>query len=221
MKKTFSILFFVVIATMGVVNAQTKAKKSKKSTTKKTTTTEVVTSKSTAIYQIDKEATVVKWTGKKVGGQHSGKVKVENGTLKTSENNILGGNMVVDMNSITCDDISDAEYNGKLVGHLKNEDFFNTMNFPHAILEIVKVTNKGNGMYHIEGTLTIKGETNKIDFDAKLSAFGDKITGTASVSFDRTKYNVKYGSGLVGTAKDKMIYDDITLDIEFVANKRG
>lgn len=197
--------------TMGQYSAQSKAaaKTSKKNAT------------SQSIYLVDKDATVIKWTGKKVGGSHFGKVKAENGALNVTGGNISSGNMVIDMNSITCDDIENAEYNGKLIGHLKNEDFFNTATFPQAMLDITKVNKVGNGKYKVVGKLTIKGISQPVSFDANMTMDGDKLTGTAKLVFNRTKFDVKYGSGLIGTAQDKLIYDDVILEINLVANKKA
>jgi hypothetical protein len=47
-----------------------------------------------------------------------------------------------------------------------------------------------------------------------------KATATASITIDRSEFNVKYGSGsFFDGLGDKMIYDDFTLDITLVANK--
>jgi polyisoprenoid-binding protein YceI len=43
------------------------------------------------------------------------------------------------MNSIVDTDIADAGMNGKLVGHLKSDDFFSVVAFPTAELVITKV----------------------------------------------------------------------------------
>jgi polyisoprenoid-binding protein YceI len=174
----------------------------------------------TFTYEVDKSATTVLWTGKKVGGKHFGKIKTSSGSLTTTGSRLTGGSITIDMNSMTCDDITDAEYNGKLIGHLKNEDFFNTASFPEAKLDITKVTYKGK-MAVVSGNLTIKGITNPIIFNTQVGNSGNQITAKGKLIFDRTKFDVKYGSTLFGAAADKAIENNVSLDIIMVANKKG
>lgn len=170
-------------------------------------------------YEVDNNATTVVWTGKKVAGKHYGKINVANGSLSTAGTMLTAGSITIDMNSITCDDIADAESNGNLVGHLKNEDFFNTSAHPEAKLDITKVNYSGKGMATISGNLTIKGITKPVNFKAKVSNNGNQILASGKLVFDRTKYDVKYGSTLFGAAADKAIENNVTLDINLVANK--
>lgn len=194
----------------GVVSAQAKSSKNS-----------AKVQVESATYVVDNGATNVVWTGKKVGGKHYGKIKVAQGTISAKGANIVGGSITIDMNSMTCDDIADAEYNGKLIGHLKNEDFFNTQSFPEAKLDITKVTTHGKGPATIAGNLTIKGITLPITFSAKIGNNGNQITASGKLVFDRTKYDVKYGSTLFGAAADKAIENNVTLDITLIANKKA
>lgn len=169
------------------------------------------------VYKSDKEATTVAWFGKKVGGAHNGKIKLQDGFVTMTGDNIKAGNIVIDMSSISCDDIADAGNNGNLVGHLKNEDFFNVVAFPHAIFDITKSVKLGKGKHRVTGNLTIKGITLPTTFDLNIAVVEGKLTAKGKITFDRTKYDIKYGSGLIGTAKDKMIMDDVVLQINLIA----
>ncbi|MEM6866185.1 MAG: YceI family protein, partial [Bacteroidota bacterium] len=72
------------------------------------------------------------------------------------------------------------------------------------------VKQTGKNAYSVTGDLTIKGITKPITFD--LSVYGSKAT--ASLKVDRTNFDVKYGSGIIGTAKDKLIYDEFDLVVD-------
>jgi polyisoprenoid-binding protein YceI len=64
----------------------------------------------------------------------------------------------------------------------------------------------------IVGDLTIKGITKSITIPANVAMAGDKISVvTPSFKINRTDWDVKYGSGLIGTAADKIIHDEIGL----------
>jgi polyisoprenoid-binding protein YceI len=206
------ILLTVALLSMNQVQAQTKLKTKKAPTQSQTLLVN---------YEIDNNATTVLWTGKKVTGKHYGKIKVSNGNLTTNGNKLNAGVIVIDMNSMTCDDIADAKSNADLVGHLKNEDFFNTASFPEAKLELSKVVYNGKANATIFGNLTIKDKTNPVSFKVKIVNAGDKLTAIGRLIFDRTKYDIKYGSTLFGAAADKAIENNVSLEISLVASKKG
>lgn len=168
---------------------------------------------------INKEKTVIHWVGKKVTGQHSGFVNVATGYFVTDNGSLTGGNFKIDMNTITVTDLKDEKMNGMLTGHLKSADFFDVEKSQYAdfsITNVEKLDEKGkNGENHtITGDLTIKGISHSISFPAKVNIKGKKVTAQANFSIDRTKWNIKYGSGsFFDDLGDKMIYDDIDLNI--------
>lgn len=171
-------------------------------------------------YKVDKEKTKVTWVGKKVAGQHNGTIAVSNGTLVSDGKTITGGKFDIDMTSIKNDDLTDQEYNQKLVGHLKSEDFFATDKFPKATLVITKVTPLGKDQHNVKGNLTIKGITKPVEFPATIKASDSQVTAKAKILVDRTKYDIKYGSGtFFDNLGDKAIDNDFELNVELVATK--
>ena len=169
---------------------------------------------------VNSEESKVVWLGKKVTGEHSGEINMAFGDLQFDGDVLKGGSFEIDMNSITNTDIENEEYNQKLVGHLKSDDFFGVSQYPKASFVIKSAEHKKAGKYHVTGDLTIKGITKTIEFPAQVTLLDSKATATASVTIDRSEFNVKYGSGsFFDGLGDKMIYDDFTLDITLVANK--
>ncbi len=125
------------------------------------------------------------------------------------DDKIVGGEFTMDMSTITVTDLS-GEDKGKLEGHLKSEDFFGIEKHPTAKLVINSAAAKGNGKYGIVGDLTIKNETHPITFDLEMN----EDTATAQLTIDRSKYNVRYGSGsFFDNLGDKTIYDNFELDV--------
>lgn len=171
-------------------------------------------------YKLEVSNSAIKWTGKKVSGKHWGTVALKDGNFKTEGGKLIGGEFVINMNTITVDDIKNEEYNAKLKGHLQSEDFFSVEKFPEAKFVITKAQPKKseNGNYEITGDLTIKGITNSISFPAQLDINGSAIQGNADLKFDRTKWNIRYGSGNFFTGLgDNMIYDDVELSVTIAA----
>ena len=177
------------------------------------------------VYKVDPKASSVKWLGKKVTGQHNGSVQIKEGELATNGNAVTGGKFVIDSTSITNEDLKDAEYNEKLVGHLKSPDFFDTEKHPTSTFQVTKVEpliNGADGATHtVSGNLTIKGTTKPLSFPAKIAVTPTTVTADAkNVAVDRTLYGIKYGSGkFFQGLGDKVISDQFWLDISLVAKK--
>ena len=172
-------------------------------------------------YVADASKTTIVWLGKKVTGSHDGNIKLSSGSITSDGKAITAGNFEIDMSSITCKDITDAEYNAKLVGHLKNDDFFSTDKFPKAMFVLKSAKAKGNDLYDLTGDLTIKGVTKPVTFPATIKTVGKTLTATAKIVVDRTIYDIKYGSGsFFDNLGDKAIDNDFTLDVNLVAQAK-
>ncbi|MBK8805355.1 MAG: YceI family protein [Bacteroidales bacterium] len=160
---------------------------------------------------VDVKGSELKWTGKKVTGEHFGKIAIKNAKLKVENDKITSGLFVIDMNSITCDDIADKETNTKLIGHLKSDDFFGVEKFPESKLVITSSSKFVGGKAEVQADLTIKGKTLPVSFTV-VKSIGFY---SAAITVNRAKYEIKYGSGsFFDSLGDNMIYDDFTLDVK-------
>jgi polyisoprenoid-binding protein YceI len=124
----------------------------------------------------------------------------------------------MDMVNLTVEDLTDAKSKGNLTGHLKSDDFFSVEKFNTSSFKITEAKSSNGTDYTISGNLTIKGITQKISFPAKVSVAGKKVTATGQITFDRTKFDIKFRSGsYFENLADKMIYDEVKLDVKLVA----
>ena len=170
-------------------------------------------------YNAVKDASVVNWKGFKPTGEHYGTLKLKNGYFSVEDGYIQGGEFQLDMNSIENLDIpADSEYNAKLVGHLKNDDFFGVDKYPTATFKISKVTIK-NGKSYVEGDLTIKDKTNPVAFEAEVEIKeGVVVMKTETFKIDRSKWDIKFKSNsFFSDLGDNFIYDDIEISLEVKA----
>ena len=155
----------------------------------------------------------VLWTGRKITKSHNGEVKIKSGNLIVKNDVLHGGKFVIDMNSMTCEDIKDAEYNGKLLGHLKSDDFFSVEKHPTATINITKVFKiKGKeNTYSALANLTIKGITNEIKIPVTLKKNSNgKCIAESKFNIDRSKWDVRFGSdSFFDNLGDKAIKNDI------------
>ena len=158
--------------------------------------------------QVDTDQSIINWVGHKVTGQHEGTISLQEGVLEFNEDQLTGGNFVMDMTSINTTDL-EGDYKKKLDGHLKADDFFGVKNHQKATLVFTSVT-KNETNYAVVGDLTIKGITNKITFDLTVS----DNTATTTFQVDRTKFGIKYGSAsFFDGLKDKAIYNEFDLKV--------
>lgn len=173
-----------------------------------------------ASYKVDTNSSVIVWKGYKVTGEHSGTVKIKNGSLTMDNGVLTAGAFDIDMTSIKDTDL-EGEWAAKLEGHLKSEDFFGTEKYATSKFVITRaIPQDTKGNYKIIGNLTIKETTKEIKFLASVAENAGTVTATGKITIDRSEFNVKYGSGsFFDGLGDKTIYDDFDLQLTVVAKK--
>lgn len=160
----------------------------------------------------DTEKTKLTWLGEKVTGEHNGTINLKSGWINWQDNKVVSGEFVIDMASL-----KDADASQKLESHLKSEDFFGVEKFPDAKLVITGSTpfDKGTGV--VTGNLTIKGISNPIEFKSTMQKKDDGVWFFANIVIDRTKYNVRYGSGsFFDNLGDRTIFDEFKLRVNLL-----
>jgi len=168
-------------------------------------------------YQVVISQSQVKWIGRKIGSYHEGSIELARGSLDILNNTITDGAFALEMSTIKDHDLKDKKDRAKLEKHLKSKDFFYVKNYPISLFNLYSITeksdDKGNN-YWIEGSLTIKGIRHAITFPAKIDFKGEEIVAQAKMTFDRSKYNVRFSSGsFFENLGDKLIYDNIEMEV--------
>jgi len=160
------------------------------------------------------EKTTLSWLGEKVLGQHTGTINLDSGWLHWDDNRIAKGEFKIDMTSIETD-----EKMAKLEGHLKSDDFFGVDKYPVSVIEIIESTSFENGTGTVKGNLTIKDSTHPVEFKATIQKEEEGLRFFANIVIDRSKYNVRYGSGsFFSNLGDKTIYDEFKLKVNLLVN---
>jgi polyisoprenoid-binding protein YceI len=173
-----------------------------------------------ALLNINKTESTVSWKAAKVTGEHYGKVAISDAKLDYENGRIQGGSFEINMTTITVEDIKDANSNKRLVDHLKSDDFFSVEKFNKSSMTITEAKTSNGKDYEIKGNLIIKGISNPVTFPAKVTGEGNKVIATGKITFDRTKYDIKYRSGnYFENLADRLIYDEVTLDVKLVGMK--
>lgn len=169
----------------------------------------------------------IEWIGTKPTGQHNGTINISKGKVVVDDGQIVGGEIVIDMNSIVVLDLTDAETNAKLRNHLLSADFFETETYPEARFVFTSVekyqgeqTGQVEFTHLVSGNLTMKDATRNVTFPALIDMQGQSLKAVSdNFIIDRSEWNVKYGSRrFFDNLKDNFIHDDIVLRIMFLAN---
>ncbi|WP_116127576.1 YceI family protein [Lewinella sp. IMCC34183] len=179
----------------------------------------------TATFTVDTSASTVTWEGTKlIGSGHEGNIPVQSGQLTVNGNDLVGGTFVLDITRLENSDL-DGEGKGKLEGHLKSADFFDVEQHPTASFEITKVTpvtGESDYNHEVTGNLTLKGTSRSITIPAMITMDGNQLTAnTPDFVIDRTEWGMQYGSGsgAVELAQDKIINDEVGLNLNLIARK--
>lgn len=229
MKNLFSLLVLAAALAFTACGGADKAKEVAKDAA--TATTDAVVSTGDAMaklvgdkYAVNTQASMIKWTGsKKVGDSHTGTLVLSNGTVAVDKGTITGGQFTINLSSLTNTDMAGSDGAGKLEGHLKSPDFFDVAKFPNATFSITKVTKVMNNdaMTHtVSGDLTLMGVSKNISMPATVKVENDRVIASVSnYALNRTDWGMKYGSGLLGLAADKIINDDVMISMSLVAAK--
>ena len=174
-------------------------------------------------YKLQPQMSTLGWKGAAVTHGHEGTMQFASGELEVNGNQIVGGMAVVDMKTMKATDIKDAENHAKFVGHMSSDDFFGVATNPTATFKITSITpikgaKAGENNATVAGDMTIKGVTNKISFPAKVGVKDGVAAASGTVSIDRTKFGLKYGSkSFFESIGDKAINDDFTLTFNVIA----
>lgn len=174
-------------------------------------------------FKVAPEESTLEWYATKItGAGHNGTFQLQEGSFTVEEGLPKAGKFVADLNTIKVLDLTDAEMNAKLTGHLKSADFFDVEKFPSATFEITGVEKSGQDSAKVSGNLTIKGITKNITFPAAITREGDNLKVKADFFIDRTDWDIKYNSGkFFKNLGDKLIKDEVNFKLNITARKEA
>ena len=182
-------------------------------------------------YQVDVTKSTVQWKGfNSLGYEHFGTLNIKSGMLMLEGSTLKAGKFTMDMNSIKCQDLTDAEKNKNLIKHLSDTDFFAVSKFPEAVFELTGVAavpadSVGNNSI-IEGNLTLKNVTRNIALPAKVVVNGNQVSTEGKVVINRLDWGVNYkreqaglGEKLILKIKDGVVKKEMEISFNITALK--
>jgi len=176
-------------------------------------------------YVLD-STSLIKWAASKPTQTHEGTFAVKEGSFIVNDNNLTGGNFVIDISSLKVTDLTEKDGKGKLEGHLKSPDFFDIAKFQSSKFEITKVepvvadssTGMKDATHTISGNLKLKDSTKNITFPARITIDERSMTAKADLNIDRTMWGMNYKGP--GNPQDWFISKQVNLKLDLSASKK-
>jgi polyisoprenoid-binding protein YceI len=177
-------------------------------------------------YTVDTNASHVRFTGYGVGKNHPGIFKLSSGTVAVANNQITGGNFVINIKSLDLEQ-KGGVFDSKLRPHLMSGDFFDADKFETAKFDITGVqpytpnnadsSVVANANYSVSGNLTLKDVTKNVSFPARIDVEGNTIKARSNFVIDRTQWQMRYGNDK--TLGDKFISEKVNIELDLQAKK--
>lgn len=167
-------------------------------------------------YVMDNDNSSIKWTGRELSTKsHYGSLQMKNGSLTVNTDGTINGIIKIDMTTIDCEDLQ-GRSKASLERHLRSDDFFSVESHPIATLTFKSEGGIGAGnKLAFNGDLEIKGISHPISFESEVKSVDPKVSALVDMTFDRSKYNVRFRSGtFFQNLGDKLIYDDIEISVD-------
>jgi polyisoprenoid-binding protein YceI len=169
----------------------------------------------------------IRFNGRGVGKNHPGVFKLSSGTVAVANDQITGGNFVINIKSMELEQ-KGGMFDEKLRPHLMSGDFFDADKFGTAKFEITKVEpyqpNKADSSiveganFNISGNFTLKDVTKNITFPARVDLDGNTLKAKGNFDIDRRQWNMNYGNDK--TLGDKFISETVNIELDLQARKQ-
>lgn len=174
-------------------------------------------------YTVAPDKSTAAWQGSKpriTDYIDTGTLGIKSGSFTITDAKLVSGSLVFDMSTIKTLMTGKKTGEGMMEKHLKSADFFDVEKYPTAQL-IMKEAIPGStpGNYTVKGDLTIKGVTNAVEIPVTVASADKTLMIDSTVTLDRTKWNIRYGSGqFFKDLADNVIADNFTVIFKLVAN---
>jgi polyisoprenoid-binding protein YceI len=129
------------------------------------------------------------------------------------------------MHSLKNLNLEGNEWQPVLIAHLKSDDFFFTEKFPTARFTIDSARQISESLsapnFEVEGTVELRGVRNNMKFLATISNLPEgAVTAEAHFDFDRTQWNIIYGSSRYFEHLGMhLVFDSISIGLRIAARR--
>ncbi|MEZ4387088.1 MAG: YceI family protein [Candidatus Krumholzibacteriia bacterium] len=173
-------------------------------------------------WSVDIDRSWLRWTGRNPNGFHDGGVALNGGVVSVDAERAQG-RIEVDPASLVNFDLAGEGSQPVLVAHLLSDDFLFVGRHPEVAYELASVSPLPDAAlttatHRIEGSLTMRGITAPLGFDATVSALADgSLAAEAHFDLDRTRWGMIYGSArFFAHLGMHLVFDGISISLRLV-----
>jgi polyisoprenoid-binding protein YceI len=146
-------------------------------------------------------------------GTHDGGFEIFEGAVYRDGDAVTGVDLTIDATSIWSD-------NDRLTGHLKSADFFEVETYPEAsfradTFEPITPADSvewAEATHRVGGVLTMRGQSNRITFPARIAVTDDAVEADADFLIERSRWGLTYPG-----KPDDLIQEEVRLKFDVVA----
>lgn len=170
-------------------------------------------------YIINPSDATLNWTGRKVilkNWVDKGMIDLKEASFEVKDGFMISNKFVIDMTTIQPLTTGMGGNQDRLATHLKSDAFFDVVKYPTSTFTAKEFTASTSNLYIVKGDLTIKGITDEISIPITFNyANPTLVMAKGSVDIDRTKWDVRYGSGkFFQNLGDNIIDDKFNISFE-------
>lgn len=182
-------------------------------------------------YQLNVNKSKILWNTRQKMGGHYGYLLFSTGTLiYSSSGQPNNGVFTMDMNSIRSEDHEKPADNQRVDKELRTPGFFDADKYPTSTMRVTTITRVGQtNKYKVNGSLTIKGITNPIEFIATINKRADVITANANLVIDRLLWHIDlqepptakpqpwdFATNIKNSIKNKVLVGEVPVTLKMV-----
>jgi polyisoprenoid-binding protein YceI len=163
-------------------------------------------------WRVDKAHSSINFSVRHFFTPTTGKFQDFEATVHFAPDNLEGSKVELSIPIATVD--TDNE---KRDGHLQSDDFFSAETYPNMTFVSSEFIDKGDGLYHVKGTLTIKDVSKEVELPVKFLGVmdnpmqeGKKVAG---FQLNTTILRNDYGVGTGNYVSDAVIGNEVNIDI--------
>lgn len=176
------------------------------------------------IYRVDVDQSLIEWAGRNADTKHTGTLRLKGGVLRLDKGRV-GGDFVIDLDSLTNMDLKDPTLAQQLLGHLLSDDFLFAQRHPEVRFsveqsEALPNATPGAVNCHLRGELLLRGRIETLAFPATLSSIENGVAAEAHFDLDRTRWGLLYGSGKFFRHLGRhLVHDNVSIQLRIVGRK--
>jgi polyisoprenoid-binding protein YceI len=176
-------------------------------------------------YAVDVSKSTISWTGwKQLFGKtvnQKGILRLKSGAVYVKDGKFVNALLMMDMTSIAHLNDGKIYTDNDVVTHLKSESCFFVEKYPEAVFRLKAVETRTSGndssAAMVTGTLTIKGITKTLSFPAKITRTAQSLVIAVAFQVSRKAYSLDLEPFLIRIGGDKMVRDNIDIEVEIRA----